>query len=258
MQKEDDHIPTLCGIPFKGARWREEWLQPGLSIVYTVNAEFLYWSLKMPRFREALERGDCTADGKWVVWLLNLKYGGKIAEHLPGSRLALKILEEAGRLGLKVGFVGETEEILARAAQEAKRRWNVEVATYAPGIIPLEPREDDEEVESIRRFVEEARPDILFIALGPPKQEILIDVLKHTLDNIGARLAMGVGGTLKMLAGVEKPAPHLISRVGLEWLWRFIQNPRKRAVKVWRSVRGLMCGLREAVSSRVRGGSRLR
>ena len=230
-----------------------EWLEPGLSQVYTVNAEFLYWSLHVERFLDALRKGDCTADGKWVAWLLNLKYGEKVVDHLPGSRMALRILEEAGKRDLKVAFVGETKEILARAAAEAERRWKVKVATYAPGILPRIPTLGDREVEGIREFIEENRPDILLVALGPPKQEILIDLLTGTLESAGVRLAMGVGGTLKMLAGVEKLAPTIVTRVGLEWLWRFMQSPRKRAVKVWRSVRGLMCGIREVLRARLRG-----
>ncbi|MCE4627582.1 MAG: WecB/TagA/CpsF family glycosyltransferase [Desulfurococcales archaeon] len=242
--------PEICGVKFRGYRWRGEWLEPGLSLVYTVNAEFLYWALEMPRFRDALNRGDCTADGKWVALLVNLKYGSHVIEHLPGSRMIYRVLDHASREGLVVAIVGSTPRVLAEAARRIRMEWGIEPRVYAPGIIPPDPRGAPEEVERIARLVEEWRPDILFVSLGPPKQELLIDMIRPSLERAGVRLAMGVGGAVNMLAGLEKQAPHIVSRLGLEWLWRLAQNP-SRWRKVVRSLRGLACAAREALSTRL-------
>ena len=242
--------PSICGVELRGGRWRREWLEPGLSLVYTVNAEFLYWAITMPVFREALNRGDCTADGKWVVVLVNLKYGERVVEHLPGSRMIYRVLDYASREGLSVAIVGSTPSALAGAARRIRMEWGIEPRTYAPGIIPNDPSKAPGEVERIARLIEEWRPDILFVSLSPPKQELLIDMLRPVLERAGVRLAMGVGGAVNMLAGLERQAPLIVSRLGLEWLWRLAQNPG-RWRKVARSLRGLACAAREALSTRL-------
>ncbi len=246
-------VPTLCGVPFRGWKWRDEWLKPGLSTVYTVNSEFLYWTLKMPEFLAALRRGDCTADGKWVQWLLNLKYPNMQVEHLPGSRIIFRFLEEASRMNLSIALIGSTTTVLETAKNRIVKMYGLKVYYHSPGFIPLRPSDSEAEVRKIRSLILEWKPDIVFIALGPPKQELLIDMLRRDLEKAGTRLAMGVGGTLEMIAGVEKPAPRAVAKLGLEWLWRLIQKPR-RWRKVLRSLRGLACGLREALGSRLGRG----
>jgi len=247
-----DGHPTLCGIVFRGARWRKEWLEPGLSLVYTVNAEFLYWALRLPDYRETLNRGDCTVDGKWVLLALQAKYGKDVAEHLPGSRLTPRLIELASSEGLSIAIIGGTREALDRARSRIKEKWGVIVYTHSPGRIPMDPSQAPGEIEEAARLILEWRPDIVLIALGPPKQELFINMLRPAMERAGTRLAMGIGGTVDMLAGIEKPAPRLVSRLGLEWLWRLAQNPGRRWRKVVRSVRGLACAFGEALSYRVR------
>ena len=190
--------------------------------------EFLYWADKFPEFREALNRGLCVPDGKWVVCLIKLKCGLE-ADHLPGSRIIFDFLELADKKGLRVLLLGSTDAVLEKTKKKLKERYkNVEFYTYNPGKVdyPF----DEQKLEEIARYVEEVRPHMVFVALGPPKQELLIDRLTPVLKRSGTLLAMGVGGTFDMIAGKIKQAPEWVSRVGLEWLWRLLEGGRWRKV----------------------------
>ena len=83
---------------------------------------------------------------------------------------------------------------------------------------------------------------MVFVALGPPKQELLIDKLREVFERSGTLIAMGVGGTLDMIAGEIAYAPEWVSKIGFEWLWRLKEQPR-RIKKIGRSILGIIYGL---------------
>jgi len=200
--------------------------------------EFLYWADKLPEFREALNRGLCIPDGKWVVWLIKLKCRIQ-ADHLPGSRIIYDFLELADKNGLRVLLLGSTDEVLQKAKERLEKQYkNVEFYTHNPGRVdyPF----DTQKLEEVSKYVESVKPHMVFVALGPPKQELLIDKLTPVFKRSGALIAMGVGGTFDMIAGKIKQAPKWISKIGLEWLWRLLEDP-KRLTKIKRSLYPLWC-----------------
>ena len=122
-------------------------------------------------------------------------------------------------------FYGDTETTLAHvSARLAHQHPGVRiVGTYSPPFRPLTPEEDARVVETINR----ANPDVLWVALGLPKQERWI--VAH-LDRLKAPVIVAVGAALKFHSGMVAPAPRWASQSGLEWLWRLWHEPRT----VWR------------------------
>jgi len=97
------------------------------------------------------------------------------------------------------------------------------------GISMGEPKYSREEVlESIKK----SKADILLVAYGSPKQEKFI---YNSLDKLGVKVAMGVGGTFDFIAGVQKRAPKWMQKLSLEWLYRLIREP-KRFGRIWTAV----------------------
>ncbi len=256
---------SLCGVTFKITRITQfnELLQTLASNsntgyrIYTVNMEFLYWARRNRRFLEALNRGDTTVDSAWVRRLIALKYGWA-PDQIAGSRFTPLVVEYACRNNLKILFVGGSRELhvaLRRRILSMEKGWGCSLrAKYLdPGKVSLYPERGDPEVDRILEAVKDYRPSIVLVALGPPKQEILIDLLWEDMKRNGVVLVAGVGGSLKMLAGLEKPAPEWVSKLLLEWFYRLVQDPKRRLVKVYRSVVALGCALWEAIGYRVRG-----
>lgn len=256
---------SLCGVAIKITRMTQfnELLQKLTSNgntgyrIYTVNMEFLYWARRNKRFLEALNRGDTTVDSAWVRRLIALKYGWA-PDQIAGSRFTPLVVEHACRNNLKILFVGGSRELhvaLQRRILMMEKEWGCRLrAKYLnPGKVSLFPERGDPEVERILGAVKDYRPGVVLVALGPPKQEILIDLLWEDMRRYGVVFVAGVGGSLKMLAGLEKPAPEWVSKLMLEWFYRLVQDPRRRLVKVYRSVVALGCALLEAIGYRVRG-----
>ncbi len=234
-------VCTLCGVQIPLALEKEYvvTLPQRLRVIYTVNAEFLYWAYVLPQFRDALNRGLCVVDGKWVQILILLKCGKKVS-HMPGSRLIHDFLALADKKKLRVLLLGSTNEALAKAKEKINNRYpHVQIFTYEPGIVcyPF----DEQVIRRIEVELYKVRPHILFVALGPPKQELLIDMLRPTLEKVGTLVAMGVGGSIDMIAGQKKIAPKWITDTGLEWMWRLFEGGREK--KIIRSILGLLFGL---------------
>ncbi|ALU12102.1 hypothetical protein EYM_00270 [Ignicoccus islandicus DSM 13165] len=216
--------------------------------VYTINMEIIYWALRLRDYKKALNRGTTVIDGHWVYLLLRLKYGKIPLRKAPGSRLIFRLLEEVQRNKVRTLIVGASNEIFEKVRNKFP---DAPLFYFDPGEVPLDPRREREKIESIGNLILELKPSVVIIALGPPKQELLIDALSPYLEKGGVGLAIGVGGALKMVAGVEKRAPDIIYNLGLEWAWRLLQDP-KRIRKVARSVAALACALTEVTIFRLR------
>jgi N-acetylglucosaminyldiphosphoundecaprenol N-acetyl-beta-D-mannosaminyltransferase len=163
------------------------------------------------------------ADGHPVVWASRL-LGRSLPERVTGSDLTPALFDTATQeRPLKVFLLGAAEGVGVRAAANMKQQWPfVEVVgIYSP---PLGFEKSDEENASILQQIEAARPDILVIGLGAPKQELWAHA--HA-ERIAAPVALCVGATIDFLAGEKRRAPVWMQRSGLEWLHRMASEPRR-------------------------------
>lgn len=164
------------------------------------------------------------ADGMPLVWASRLQrtpLPGRVA----GSTLMVTLCENAARHGLRVFLLGGAPGIADTAASVLQQRHaGLRIAgTCCP---PLGFEHDDREINNITHALTRATPDIVFVALGFPKQEQLIMRLRHLLPHAWW---LGVGIGFSFVAGDVARAPVWIQRIGLEWLHRLAQEPRRLA-----------------------------
>jgi N-acetylglucosaminyldiphosphoundecaprenol N-acetyl-beta-D-mannosaminyltransferase len=174
-----------------------------------------------PVFREAVERCELsTADGQAIVWAARL-LGHRLPERVAGIDLMRALLDLASRRGYGIFILGARPEVLEDAVQRIRERHpELRVAGYQHGYYARE--EEPEVVGRIRA----SSADILFIALETPAKELFI---ARNRERLGVPFVMGVGGAIDVLAGRRRRAPVWMQRIGLEWLFRMLQDPRRMA-----------------------------
>ncbi|HPD13473.1 MAG TPA: WecB/TagA/CpsF family glycosyltransferase [Planctomycetota bacterium] len=180
---------------------------------------------KSPDLKAVLNSADLwVPDGIAPVWVARLK-GFRGIQRIPGADLMRAFLERANERGYSSFFYGDRPETLSLLRQRLEREYpNHGVAgTFSPPFGAVSPEEDEAHV----RMINEARPDVLWVGLGLPKQERWI--AEHQ-KRLRVPVAVGVGAAFGFLSGRVKRAPAWVGRCGFEWLWRLVHEPRK----VWR------------------------
>lgn len=193
--------------------------------VCTVNSDFLSISQRDDSFRETVNRADlAVADGMPLVWLSRL-LRAPIPERVTGFDLIDIACELAARSGVGVFLLGAGPGIAARAGHVLERTYpGLRIAgTYSP---PFGAHDSAEERRMVQH-VSAAGRCLLFVAFGAPKQDRFI---RAHLAELDVPIAIGVGGALDVLSGAVPRAPGWMQRVGLEWVWRMAQEPRR----MWR------------------------
>lgn len=164
------------------------------------------------------------ADGKPLLWIAKW-YGTPIKEKISGSDLFPLLCRMSAEKGYRMFFLGAAQGVAAKAAENlAKRYKGLQVTgTYSP---PFGFEKDEQEMAKITHLIKEARPHILIVGLGCPKQELFIF---HNKEKLGVPVSLGLGASLDFEAGNIKRAPKWMSDHGLEWLFRITQDPKRMA-----------------------------
>lgn len=173
-------------------------------------------------FFDATNQSDLTlADGSGVV-LASRMLGQSVKNRVTGPTSMLRILEYGLSRGYRHYFYGSTEETLGKLSENLAERFpGVQICgTMSP---PFRELSIDEQ-EHIAAEINATRPTILWVGLGAPKQEKWI---VNNLERLHARACMGVGAAFDYHAGTVKWAPAWIRKLGLEWAFRFFQQPRR-------------------------------
>jgi N-acetylglucosaminyldiphosphoundecaprenol N-acetyl-beta-D-mannosaminyltransferase len=156
------------------------------------------------------------ADGQAVVWASRF-LGRPLPERVAGIDLFTSLMAEGARRGYRAYFLGARPEVLERVVAEVRGRYpGLEVAGARDGYFT------DDEAADVARRIGEAKPDLLFLGMTSPKKEIF---LARFADDIQAGVIHGVGGSFDVLAGKVRRAPVIWQRLGMEWLYRFLQEP---------------------------------
>ena len=170
-----------------------------------------------------------TADGMPIVWLSRLKRN-PLPARVTGADLVPMICKRLAEENLSVYVLGGSGPALDAAFEKLRAQVpGLKVAGCDPAFVSL----DGDSSEIVAR-INAARPALLFVALGNPKQELWMGRNAAKLD---VPVLMGVGGTFNFIAGSVKRAPRWMQRLGMEWIYRIKQEPRR----LWRRyVYGLM------------------
>ena len=234
---------AVLGVPFHNvtmdetlALIEEQIREGGFHQVATANVDFLKNAMHDEGMRNILCSCDMVIpDGMPVVWMSRL-IGTPLKERVSGIDLVERLADLSARRGYSVFMLGASEVSSQRAAKVLRTKYPDLriVGRYSPPPAPLE-RMDHEE---ILQRIEEARPDILLVAFGNPKQEQWI--AKHR-DRLKVPVCIGIGGSFDMLAGTMQRAPQWMQKSGLEWLHRMLQEPKRLALRYFHDA---MCLLR--------------
>ncbi|MEI6781931.1 MAG: WecB/TagA/CpsF family glycosyltransferase [Verrucomicrobiota bacterium] len=190
--------------------------------VATANVDFVVQALADIELQRILADADLVlCDGMPLVQASRL-LGNPLPERVAGADLVPQLLAEAERRGWRVYFLGGTEASIARAAENVRKQHPQLqlVGSYSPPFKPLLEMDHDDIVRRVR----DARPDILLVAFGCPKQEKWINM---QFRQTGVPVSIGVGATIDFLGGSVLRAPLWMQRTGLEWLFRLLQEPRR-------------------------------
>ena len=187
------------------------------------NAFLVTLAAKNHAFAQALQRASlCLPDGMSVVWGARL-LGEWIPERVPGGEFMEQACAACAEHGLSVYFLGGLPGAAEGAAKALKERY--------PGLLiagtdcpPVGFEREEAANEAVRERIRAARPDLLCVALGAPRQEIWMLDECPSLP-IGA--ALSVGAALDTQAGLRKRAPAWTHRIGVEWLYRLAMEPRR-------------------------------
>ena len=194
--------------------------------VFTPNVDHVVQAEEDDAFRAAYERASLSlVDGMPVFWAARL-LGRAVPEKVSGSDLVLPLLERAAKEGLAVYFLGGAEGAAEKAAERLRARIPElrVVGTDAPW---MKIDATDEELAPVIARVRAAKPDVILVAFGAPKQELLADRIAPL---VRPAILIGVGASLDFIAGMQRRAPAWMSRNGLEWAYRLATEPRR----MWR------------------------
>lgn len=159
-----------------------------------------------------------TPDGNGVVWALNRK-GHSVKERVSGVDLVDRLCALSSEKGHRIFILGSEPGVAELAAERLRLRHpGCNIVGTRHGFFP--PTDDDLVAEEVAAF----RPDILFVAMGIPRQEKFI---LRTMPEIRAKVAIGVGGSFDVFSGRVRRAPRWVQALKLEWLWRTLLNPKK-------------------------------
>jgi len=182
-------------------------------------------SQRDPCLRDAHNRsGLTTPDGMPLVWA-GWAAGARHIRRVYGPDLMLAVCELASARGYSSFFYGGRPGVAERLAASLQETYpGLKIAgTYAPPFRDLSPEED----EDVVRLISAARPDLVWVGLGTPKQERWMAAHAHRL---GTSVLIGVGAAFNIHAGLTRQAPRWVQRSGLEWAFRLAQEPRR----LWR------------------------
>lgn len=184
-----------------------------------VNPFYLLEARKYPEFAKYINECDIvTADGVGILfagWLL----GRPFPERVAGIDIFSKLIEKASRANWRLYFLGAQPGIAEKAYQNLKKKYhNLNVVGIHHGYF----REDEE--KEIVKDIKSKSPDILIVCLGVYRQEMFIQ--KYQME-MAVPVSCGLGGILDIYAGRFKRAPKQMEKVGLDWLFRLIQEPRR-------------------------------
>lgn len=251
MKNDGVPIPLVVyGVPFHNVScaealdWIVERARSGRPAnIATANLDFVTRAWNDPELQRILIDADLVlADGFPIVKLAPF-FGPKLKGRVAGSDLTPMLAARAAREGLSLYGLGSAEGVAEEAMKILKQRHpDLKIAgTYSPPFASLLEMEH----RHILKRLEEAKPDILFVALGSPKQEKFISM--H-VRGWNVPVAMGVGASLDFITGEQRRAPAWVRQICLEWLWRICCHPRRLLRRYLGNLRFLVSATRQMIS----------
>ena len=176
-----------------------------------------------------------------MLWA-SILFGRPLKERVTGVDLIPELAKLSAERGYRIFMLGSEEKNSKQAADVLEQRYpGVQIVErYSPPVKPLEQMDDQDILQRIHL----AKPDILLVAFGNPKQELWID---RNRERLNVPVMIGIGGSLDMIAGSLRRAPRMIQKLQLEWMFRMFQEPRRLFPRYARDFRALVEHLPAAI-----------
>lgn len=184
--------------------------------IVTINPEMISAALKNKEIADVISSAELVVpDGIGVE--MGLKLLGHDVKRIPGVELGKALIVKFSKEGKSVAMIGAKPEVIAAAVTNLKTEVeNLNIVYHHDGYFQND--------EVILNEVTMANPDLVLVALGFPKQEFFINSLKKKLPN---STMIGLGGSFDVWAGAVERAPEIYQKLGLEWLYRTVKEPKR-------------------------------
>ena len=193
------------------------------SYVVAINVDVVMKIEDDPYLKRVVDAADMVlVDGKPLVWISKL-HGNPLKAKVSGSDLVPLLCEVAAQKGYKIFIIGGKDGVAMQAKKKLENKYpKIQiVGVYAP---PFGFEKDENEINHINKMISMAKPDLLIVCLGCPKQEKWIYA---NIEKYDAKVSVCAGASVDFLAGNVKRAPRWMSEHGLEWFYRFLQEPKR-------------------------------
>ncbi|MFD1358981.1 WecB/TagA/CpsF family glycosyltransferase [Fictibacillus halophilus] len=188
------------------------------TFVVTANPEIVMKVREDENYRAVVEKANyVTADGIGVVKAAGL-LGNPLPERVTGFETFMGLLQIANEKGYSVYLLGAQDEVLQKTVTEIMTQFpNVKIAGAHHGFF-------DWNDDHIPNEIQRTKPDLIFTALGVPRQELWIG---QNMDKFEKGVFMGIGGSFDVLAGAVQRAPEFWQKMNLEWAYRLMKQPSR-------------------------------
>ena len=196
-------------------------VKPDNHYITTVNVAILMMMRSDHQLRDFIKQSALTvADGQPIIWLSKL-LGKPLPKRIAGIDLCQRLAEIAAQDGKSIYLLGATDTVLAKAEQKLLLdNPSLIIAGRSNGYF------EASEAETRAHLIKKSGAEILFVAMGVPRQEYFI---AENLRRCGVKLCIALGGSFDVISGTTKRAPKWMQNCGLEWLFRLGQEPRRLA-----------------------------
>lgn len=217
---------SICNIPVDALSMQEtvdlidKAIAEQKSIHHVVvNAVKVANAQKDKALKESIINCDIiNADGQGIVWASRL-LKKPLPERVAGIDLMEELVKIAAEKKYRIFFLGAKEEIVKKVVEVYSNKYGKEIiADYRNGYFT------QEEEQIVAKQISDSNANILFVAMSSPKKEIFLNTYKHLIQT---SFIMGVGGSFDVVAGLVRRAPLWMQDWGLEWFYRFLQEPRR-------------------------------
>lgn len=217
---------SFCGLYFRALR-KDMLLNndDDFKHIITVNGQFIEVAYKDKRVFDLINNNWSTIDGQIIYKLANKKKSVIKIEKISGSDFIFDTCNYCSMTNRSVFLLGGKKTSNKLSVKLLETKYGIKISGYSPPYMSYPFSEDV--IQSIKNNIVEFKPDYIFVAFGMPKQEFWIDDNKEFLEQNNVRFAIGCGGTFELVSGNLKRAPYWIQKAGIEWLFRFVQEPKR-------------------------------
>lgn len=188
-------------------------------MIFTPTAELIVRANKDAELRKKYNQTDILTVDSYVVYYSAKLFGKPVKEPVSAARITLNFLPIAHKKNYRIYLLGAKEEVVCKVVENLQKQYpGINIIGWHNGYFDF--NNDEEIVQDIVN----ANPDVLFVAMSSPLKE---NFIYKNLSRMNVPVSIGVGGTFDIIAGKCNLAPEWISKIGLEWFYRLIQEPKR-------------------------------